>query len=77
VIYSIDIDPQAQKSIAALHTDTLSALADALIPLELSPLSGRSVNAEKTPTPRCGTCRSAGLACSPTSCSMTNNGWSY
>jgi len=52
VIYSIDIDPQAQKSIAALHTDTLSALADALIPLELSPLSGRSVNAEKTPTPR-------------------------
>lgn len=35
VTYSIDIDPQAQESIAALPTDALSALAEAFTLLEL------------------------------------------
>jgi hypothetical protein len=45
--YSIDIDPQAQESIAALPTDALLALAEAFTLLELSPWGSRSVNAEK------------------------------
>lgn len=49
VTYSIDIDPLAQESIAALPTDALPALAEAFTLLELSPWSGRSVNAEKNP----------------------------
>ena len=47
--YSIDIDPQAQESIAALPTDALLALTEAFTLLELSPWSGQSVNAEKNP----------------------------
>lgn len=47
--YSIDIDPRAQDTIAALPAAALPAaalpaLAEAMVVLELVPWSGRSVN---------------------------------
>ncbi|WP_300007600.1 hypothetical protein [Pseudonocardia sp.] len=47
--YSIDIDPRAQATIAALPATALPALAEALAVLELVPWNGRSVNPELNP----------------------------
>ncbi|MGH3612234.1 MAG: hypothetical protein ACRDRK_06445 [Pseudonocardia sp.] len=47
--YSIDIDPGAQDTIAALPASALPLLAEAFAVLELVPWSGRSVNPERNP----------------------------
>ena len=48
--YSIDIDPRAQDTIAALPADALVALAEALAVLELAAESaGRAVNPDLNP----------------------------
>lgn len=46
---SIDIDPRAQDTIAALPASALPALAEAVAVLELAPWSGRSVNPGRNP----------------------------
>jgi hypothetical protein len=44
VSYSLDIDPRAQATIAALPADALPVLAEVLTVLELTPWNGRPVN---------------------------------